>query len=82
MEWWKEPFFQVALPIMVSFAFATWFQSKRIDDLGKRIDDLKVALSKRLDSIEQRLVSIESLLKDHDRRITTLEARTPPIYTR
>ena len=75
MEWWKEPFFQVALPIMVSFAFATWFQSKRIDDL-------KDAISKRLDAIEQRLVSIESLLKDHDRRITTLEARTPPIYTR
>jgi hypothetical protein len=69
MEWWKEPFFQVALPIMVSFAFATWFQSKRIDDL-------KDALSKGLDSIEQRLVSIESLLKDHDRRLTTLEART------
>jgi hypothetical protein len=75
MEWWKEPFFQVALPVIVSFAFATWFQSKRIDDL-------KDAISKRLDSIELRLVSIESLLKDHDRRITTLEARTPPIYTR
>jgi hypothetical protein len=75
MEWWKEPFFHVALPIMVSFAFATWFQSKRIDDL-------KDAITKRLDSIEQKLATIESLLKEHDRRITTLEARTPPIYAR
>jgi len=75
MEWCKEPFFQVALPIIVSFAFATWFQSKRIGDL-------KDAINKRLDAIGQRLASIEFLLNNRDRRITTLEARIPLIQTR
>jgi len=46
--WWQQPFFQVALPIVVAFPIATWLQSKRIDDL-------KDSLAKRLDAIESRL---------------------------
>jgi hypothetical protein len=83
MTWWQQPFFQVALPIIVTFALATWYQSSRITDLretmGKRIDDLKDSMNKRLDAIEKRLSSIEDLLRDHDRRITTLEERTSPL---
>jgi len=72
MQWWQQPFFQVALPIIVTFAIATWFQSKRIDDL-------KDSLTKRLDAIEVRLARIEELLFDHDRRNTKLEERTSPL---
>ncbi|MBZ5618234.1 MAG: hypothetical protein LAQ69_05770 [Acidobacteriia bacterium] len=101
MSWWQQPFFQVALPIIITFAIATWYQNsritdlrdsigrriddsnKRIDNLGdslsKRIDDLRDAINKRFDAIEKRLSSIEDLLRDHDRRITTLEERTSPI---
>jgi tetrahydromethanopterin S-methyltransferase subunit G len=84
--WWQQPFFQVALPIMVMFALTYWAHNRRIDDLNrriddlnKRIDDLKEALSKRLDAIERRLERIEHLLADHDRRITALEERTSPL---
>jgi len=27
MTWWQQPFFQVALPIIIAFAIATWYQS-------------------------------------------------------
>lgn len=47
MNWGQQPFFQVALPIIGTFAIATWFQSKRIDDL-------RDSMGKRLDAIEQR----------------------------
>ena len=77
--WWQQPFFQVALPIIITFAIATWFQSKRIDDVGKRIDDLRDAVSRRLDAIEARLARIENLFSEHDRRITALEERTSPL---
>jgi tetrahydromethanopterin S-methyltransferase subunit G len=77
--WWQQPFFQVALPIMVMFALTYWAHNRRIDDLNKRIDDLKESLSKRLDAIERRLERIEHLLADHDRRITALEERTSPL---
>jgi hypothetical protein len=55
MNWWQQPFFQVALPIIVTFAIATWYQSKRIDDLHDW-------MNKRFDSVERRLERIESLL--------------------
>jgi hypothetical protein len=80
MEWWKEPFFQVALPIMITFVIATWYQGKRIDDLrdslNKRIDDLEKTINQRLLAIEARLVKIENLLTEHDKRITRVEERT------
>ncbi|MGA2590901.1 MAG: hypothetical protein ABSH32_13360 [Bryobacteraceae bacterium] len=94
MNWWQQPFFQVALPIIVTFAIATWFQSKRIDDLrdsmgkridelsgsiNKRIDELSASIGTRLDAIERRLENIENLLTDHGRRITVLEERTSPL---
>lgn len=70
--WWQQPFFQVALPIIITFALTYWIHNKRIDDL-------KDALSKRLDAIERCLERIEQLLTDHDRRITALEERTSPL---
>jgi len=73
MNWWQLPFVQVALPIIVTFAIATPYQ-------GKRIDDLRDSMNKRLDAIERRLERIENLLTDHDRRITVLEERTSPLH--
>jgi len=61
MDWWKQPFFQVALPIIITFIVATMYQSKRIDDMGKRIDDLRDSVNRRLDAIERRLESIGHL---------------------
>ena len=65
MEWWKEPFFQVALPIIVTFAIATWFQGKRIDDVIRR-----------LEHIGQRLDRIETSLLEFGREIAALKERT------
>jgi hypothetical protein len=72
MVWWQWPLIQVALPIIVTFAIATLFQSKRIDDL-------RDCLGRRLDAIDQRLARIENLFTDRDRRTTALEERTSPI---
>lgn len=33
MPWRQQPFFQVALPIIVTFLLATWYQASRINDL-------------------------------------------------
>ena len=83
MAWWQQPFFQVALPIIVAFAIATLYQGKRIDDLrdsfNRRIEALESSINRRLDAIEGRLGRIEELLADHGRRIVALEERTSPI---
>jgi len=68
MQWWQQPFIQIALPIIITFVVASWSQNKRIDEVSRRLDD-----------IVQRLTRIEGLLTDHDRRITTLEERTSPL---
>jgi hypothetical protein len=42
MQWWQQPFFEVALPIMVTIILGTWYQCKPIkevrDDISKQID--------------------------------------------
>lgn len=62
------PFFQVTLPLMVTFIAtvwaAQWSQNRRLDEMSKRLDD-----------IVARLTRIENLLTDHERRISTVEAR-------
>jgi len=59
----NQPFFQITLPLMVTFIatvwIAQWSQNKRFDDLkdsiNKRFDDIE----KRLDKIEERLREVE-----------------------
>jgi hypothetical protein len=75
VEWWKEPFFQVALPVIITFVLSYLHLSKRIDDVNKRIDGIE----KRLESIEKTLEKIRELLSGHDQRITRLEERTSPL---
>src|SRR5260370_37109834 len=68
--WWQQPFFQVALPIVVAVVLATWYQSgrindlrdtlgKRIDDMGKRLDDLRSDMNMRFAALERRLAKLE-----------------------
>lgn len=66
------PFVQIALPIIVTFVAATWYQ-------GKRLDDLRDSINRRLDSIERRLERIESKLEEHGKRVAVLEERTSPL---
>jgi hypothetical protein len=77
---WSNPFFAVALPIVITLIVAMVTQNKRIDDLRKRIDDLRDSINQRLDRIEQRLdgidrrlESIEAKLSEHGERIARLE---------
>lgn len=58
----NQPFFQVALPLIITIAIAVWVNNKAIDGIHKRLDD-----------IVTRLTRIENLLADHDKRLTTLE---------
>lgn len=53
--WYREPFFQVALPIIVTFGMAYWHNNKRFDDLGKRIDDLASSINKRIDDLRSEM---------------------------
>ncbi len=86
----NSPFMQVALPIMVTFAIATWYQSKRVDDLrldmSKRMDDLRSDMigrfdevNRRFDRLDESLKEIRNLLATHDQRIARLEERTSPV---
>jgi len=94
VQWWQQPFFPVALPIIITFILATWYQSSRINDLrdtlgkriddqrdslGKRIDDLRSDMNARFDAVERRLDRIENSMADHSSRITKLEERTSPL---
>jgi cytochrome oxidase assembly protein ShyY1 len=61
----QQPFFQITLPLMVTFVasiwLASWMQNKRLDD------------------IIARLGRIETKLDDHAERIVKLEAQASPI---
>lgn len=61
----QQPFFQVTLPIMVTFVATIWLASW--------------AQNKRLEEIIARLGRIETKLDDHAERIVRLEAQASPI---
>ena len=79
----SQPFFQVALPLMVTILIAAftaaWSSNKRIDELSRRVDDT----NRRLDRIEQCLDRLESevmkALMSIDHRLTVLEERGLPL---
>lgn len=72
MQWWQQPFFQVALPIIVTFAIATWYQSKRVNDQGKRIDDIGKRIDDLRDSVNKRIELLEGSI---GRRLDAIDAR-------
>jgi hypothetical protein len=62
MPWWQQPFIQVTLPLMITFAGVALAQTVNIH---RRIDDL----ARRVDEIIRRLERIESLLGGHSSHI-------------
>jgi hypothetical protein len=75
----QQPFFQVTLPLMVTFVAAIWVAQW---SQNKRFDDLKADIRQRFDEIIKRLDRIETKLDDHEKRIVTLEERTSPFARR
>jgi sensor domain CHASE-containing protein len=71
-----QPFFQVTLPLMVTFVATIWVASWA---QNKRIEDLRDSINKRLDAIEARLGKIEARLENFAERIVRLEERTSPL---
>lgn len=67
--WYQQPFFQVALPIMVTLIVGMWREDKRFNEF-------KDSVNKQLARIEAELKEIKDLLRNHDRDITTLKERT------
>jgi len=51
MQWWQQPFFQVALPIVIAMILSTWYQSARINDVIGRVNDMRDSLGKRIDDL-------------------------------
>ena len=90
MQWWQQPFFQVALPIVIAMILSTWYQSSRINDiigrvndmrdsLGKRIDDLHDSLGKRIDDLRG---DMNNLRGDMNNRFTAVEKRLEKLEAR
>lgn len=76
MPWWQQPFFQVALPVMITFILATWYQSARINDVVGRINDLRDSLGKRIDDLRADMINrIDSLRADMNNRFGSVEKR-------
>lgn len=75
----NQPFFQVALPIMVTLVVAIWVaqwsQNKRFDDLKENINERFKEVNKRLDKIENILEDVQKTLKDYGERIVKLETQ-------
>ncbi|MGC9952244.1 MAG: hypothetical protein ABSF64_38365 [Bryobacteraceae bacterium] len=87
------PFFQVALPLMVTILIAAftaaWSSNKRIDEISHRLDET----NRRLDGVDRRLTNVDRRFGDIDRRfdemmrvlmsidhrLTVLEERSSPL---
>src|ERR1035438_7446359 len=54
MIWWQQPFFQVALPIMIAIVLGTWYQCKRIERMCDSINRWPDENEKRMDATERR----------------------------
>jgi hypothetical protein len=64
-----NPFFTVALPLLIGMYLTSRSQNKRVDDL-------KDAMNKRFDGIDRRLEKIEAKLDNHTERIARVEERS------
>lgn len=77
----NQPFFQVTLPLMVTFIATVWAatysQNKRFEDLkadlNRRFDELRNDMNRRFEEIVMRLDRIEAKLSEHDKRLASLE---------
>jgi hypothetical protein len=65
----QQPFFQVALPIMVTMVVTVW---ALISTNNKRLDDI----CRRLDAIDSRLGGIENRIGAVERKVDALELKS------
>jgi len=76
----NQPFFQVALPIMVTMVATVWAlvstNNKRLDDIVARLGRIEDEMSARLGRIEDRLLAIENRLSAVERKVDALELKT------
>ena len=72
----NQPFIQVALPIMVTLALATWWNNKRIDDLRSDMNRRFDEGNHRFDEVIKRLDRIDATLNNYGERIVRVEERT------
>ena len=79
----NQPFFQVALPLMVTIlvaAFtAAWSSNKRIDEISHRLDDTNRRLDdvdRRFGDVDRRFDEVLRVLMSIDHRLTVLEERS------
>jgi hypothetical protein len=67
-----QPFFQVALPLMVTILIAvftaTWSNNRRIDEISHRLDDT----NRRLDRLGSSMQDVLKALIGIDHRLTVL----------
>jgi hypothetical protein len=54
MNWWLQPFFQEALPIMIAIVAGTWYQCKKINRNCASIDRWIAEHDKRMDAAKRR----------------------------
>jgi len=80
MPQWQQPFFQVALPIVVAIVLGTWYQSARVTDLrdvlGKRIDDLRGDMNNRFAGIDNHFIAIEKRLDRLESKVEAIQERS------
>jgi hypothetical protein len=79
-----NPFFTVALPIILAMFFTGWWQNKRIDDLRhdtyRGFDDLRKDTNRGFDQNNTRLDKIDVRLDVLSERVARLEG--PPVVRR
>jgi len=80
------PFFQVALPLMITILIAAfsavWSSNKRIDELSRRLDDTNRridALERRFEIVDARCDEVMKVLMSIDHRLTILAQRSWPL---
>ena len=82
----NQPFFQVALPLMVTILIAAftaaWSSNKRIDEISHRLDDTNRRLDdvdRRFGDVDRRFDEVMRVLMSIDHRLTVLEERSAPL---
>jgi len=82
----NQPFFQVALPLMVTILIAAftavWSSNKRIEALSHRLDDTNRRLDdvdRRFGDVDRRFDEVMRVLMSIDHRLTVLEERGFPL---
>jgi len=89
----NQPFFQVALPLMVTILIAAftavWSSNKRIEEISHRLDDTNRRLDdvdrrfgdvdRRFDDMNRRFDEVMRVLMAIDHRLTVLEERGFPL---